>query len=294
MKEQELRHTSNQLIREAASFVYLLGGMAPKHLVIVGGLVAPLLVPDAFAEHRGSADIDFCLSVAFIAGSTAQYYKSLETLIEPYFELDGPSGFRWRKRDDAPGLRFRVDFLAPDDDTAPVADGTKHLDASAAANTGLHLRPFPIRAGHLVDEDAESMRLEAVELVYDPGVRADVSVRHAGPVGLLAAKADALAGRSEYADGYDVSWWCLHAGATADDVAELVITRAAFKNELFPESVAQLEAAFRAPDYPGPNGYARELLSGDYQTGDPEYEQARNEAYLRVSQVVERLKQNLW
>jgi hypothetical protein len=74
--------------------------------------------------------------------------------------------------------------------------------------------------------------------------------------------------------------------------------------------VAQLHAAFRAPDYPGPDGYAREkhpvgaaVCSGpgaarcshpDLQPGDEEYERARNAAYVVVSEVLGILKAQLW
>lgn len=45
----ETRHPPDALTREAASLFHLLGGMGSKHLVIVGGLVPPLLVPGAFS-----------------------------------------------------------------------------------------------------------------------------------------------------------------------------------------------------------------------------------------------------
>ena len=45
-----------------------------------------------------------------------------------------------------------------------------------------------------------------VNLFYMPGVSSDVTIRHAGPVGFLAAKADALVGRHDSKDGYDVAW----------------------------------------------------------------------------------------
>jgi len=120
-----------------------------------------------------------------------------------------------------------------------------------------------------------------------------VRIRHAGPVGFLAAKADALAGRADSKDGYDVSWWCLNARPSGAEVATLVTERAAFKQELFQESVAQLHAAFRAPDYPGPDGYAREKHP-DLRPGDEEFERARNAAYAVVSEVVGILKEHLW
>jgi hypothetical protein len=291
----EIKHPPSALIGEAASVFYLLGGMAAKHLVIVGGLVPPLLVPDAADAHIGSADIDLCLSLAITKGATHEYYRSIEEILEPHFELERASRFRWSKKKSAPGLPLILDFLAPvaEDDTL-LADGTRALDEKTAAqNAGPRLRPLPIRSGGLIDEDALSQTLEGVQLVYRSGARADVQIRHAGPVGFLAAKADALAGRADPKDGYDVSWWCLNARPSGAAVAALVTERPAFKRELFQESVAQLHAAFRAPDYPGPDGYAREKHP-DLQPGDEEYEQARNAAYTVVSEVIEILKKQLW
>jgi len=291
----EPRNTPDVLIEEAASLFFLVGGVAAKHFVIVGGLVPPLLVPDAAEAHVGSADIDLCLSVAITEGSTRQYYRSLQEKIEPFFESSGASGFRWRKKPDAPGISLVIDFLAPsDEDRTSLADGTRELeDETARENVGLTLRPFPLRAGRLIDEDAETTTLEGVSLVYRPGARADVVVRHAGPVGFLAAKADALENRDDIKDGYDISWWCLNAKPTPKEVAGLVIGRASFKDPLFPESVSQLQSAFKAPNYPGPDGYARECFPA-LGAGDRPFDEARNAAYLATSEVIEELRRNLW
>jgi hypothetical protein len=91
---------------ELASLIHLLGGMAPKHLVAVGGLVPPLLVPEPRTPHRGSADIDLSVSLAITKGETSEYYRSLEAAIEPFFE-PFEAGFRWRKRDGVAGVRPR-------------------------------------------------------------------------------------------------------------------------------------------------------------------------------------------
>jgi hypothetical protein len=83
------------------------------------------------------------------------------------------------------------------------------------------------------------------------------------------------------------------AGPSGAEVAALVTERAASKQELFQESVAQLGAAFRAPDYPGPDGYAR-LKHPDLRPGDEEFERTPNAAYAIVSEVIEILTKNLW
>lgn len=256
--------------------------------MIVGGLVPSLLVAEPRVRHRGSGDLDLSLSVAITKGRTAQYYKSLEKAIDPFFE-PAESGFRWRKREEVGGVPLLVDFLGPALEATQLADGTLALeDETAVANTGTRLRPFPIGAGRLVDLDAEAKTIEKVSLIYEPGVRADVRIRHAGPLGFLASKAEALETRTEAKDGYDVSWWCLEAGETAEEVAAQVSERPAFANPDFLDRLAMLKSAFGEPDYPGPTGYARELHDVA-EPGSDEFDRSRNEAFAAVSPVLDLL-----
>jgi hypothetical protein len=274
--------------RETASLFYLLGGMGAKHLVLVGGLVPPMLVPTPAEPHIGSADIDLCLSVAFTEGATREYYKSIEAKIAAHFEPVESTSFRWRKRSDAPGVPLLVDFLAPESaaDTV-VMDGTRQLDRPpAAANTGQRLRPLALKAGELMDHDAQDSVL-TVDYVYGPG-SARVTVRHTGPVGLLTAKAEALNGRAEAKDGYDVAWYCLHAADTPEQVADIIKARPAFAHELVPEALQLLRQAFAEPDLQAPVGYAL-LARPDAPERSAEHEQACNDAHLVVTEVVDRL-----
>lgn len=278
---------------ELASFVHLLGGMAPKHLVAVGGLVPPLLVPESPNPHRGSADIDLSLSMAITKGETSEYYRSLEAAIEPYFE-PFEAGFRWRKREGVAGVRLLVDFMGPETEATQLADGTLQLeDSVAAGNTGVVLRPYPLSAAAIVEEDARSVEIERVALVYEKGVHADVTIKHTGPVGFLASKADAFTSRSHAKDGYDVSWVCLNAGHSPEEVAAWITACPAFKNEYFQESVAKLLKVFRENTYVGPSGYAKEMNPGR-DADDEAYVRDRNAAYLRVSKVLEILRGQLW
>ncbi len=243
--------------------------------------------------HRGSSDIDLVLSVAITRGETSEYYESLEKAISPYFELIA-AGFRWRKREGVAGIPLIVDFLGPEAEVTHLEDGTLQLESeTAAANTGPRLRPLPLAAAELVDEDAVSELREGVPLVYEPGVRADVRIRHTGPVGFLSSKANGFETRSDSKDGYDVSWWCINAGDDSAAVAELVIGRPAFRHPYFAESLSTLRSAFRQRDHPGPSGYAKERnqLAGP---GDEAYERDRNIAFLAVSPVIATLIENLW
>jgi hypothetical protein len=278
---------------ELASLIHLLGGMAPKHLVAVGGLVPPLLVPEPRTPHRGSADIDLSVSMAITKGETSEYYRSLEAAIEPFFE-PFEAGFRWRKRDGVAGARLLVDFMGPDAETTYLEDGTLGLeDPVAVANTGGVLRLFPLSAAVIVEEDAWSAEIERVPLVYTEGAHADVTIRHTGPVGFLASKADAFTTRSDAKDGYDVSWVCLNAADTPEEVAAWVTDCPAFRNEYFQESVDKLKKAFKESTYVGPSGYAKEM-NPDLEPGADAYDRDSNAAYLRVSSVLETLEGRLW
>ncbi|MGP0101492.1 MAG: hypothetical protein ACLPUT_07730 [Solirubrobacteraceae bacterium] len=288
------RYAPDALLNEAASLVHLLGGVGSKHLILIGGLVPPLLVPIAASAHVGSSDIDFCLSIALTEGATRDYYKSIEETIEPFFEPTPRNRFRWIKRRDAPGLRILVDFLAPEDPSDSLAvDGARQLDdQTAGTNTGLRLRPFPVRCGELIDLDAVTTTYERVDLLYKPSVSARVHLRHAGPVGFLAAKAEALNGRDDPKDGYDIAWWCLNAAPTAEAVADLLSSRPGWRHSFIPEAIAMLKDNFAERNYPGPSGYATESHPSS-EPGDRDFETARNQAFTRVNQVLERLEKRI-
>jgi hypothetical protein len=253
------------------------------------------LAPDAVDPHLGSGDIDLCLSVAFTAGATRRYYESIQELIQPYFEPASANGARWRKKDGVPGLPLLIDFLAHgDEDEMPLADGTREeTNPRAEENSGAGLRPFLIRAGALVDQDAIDLPLTGVRVVYRNNALADIPVRHTGPAGFLAAKADALVARSDSKDGYDVGWVCLNAASTPTEFGELVVARPVFRDPAFAERVAQLDSVFKSPEHIGPEGYASERHP-QVGPGDREYDQARNECYAAVNRVVEVLKARLW
>jgi len=254
------RHPVDPMVAEAASLLYLLGGMGAKHLVLIGGLVPPLLVKEPREAHVGTSDLDICLSVAISQGATAEYYESIEELIAPYFEPTVGTSFRWRKRAGAPGLPILVDFLAPRGESAPWADGTHALsDDTAAHNAGPRLRPFVLETQDLLELDAVEREVD-IELLYkSTPTRATVRFRHSGPLGLLVAKAFALNGRDDDKDGYDVAWFCLNLDRDPEEAVRQIAERPTFNHPLVPEALSLLKRAFKGPEYPGPTGYANVL-----------------------------------
>jgi hypothetical protein len=268
--------------------------MGSAHLILVGGLVPPLLTQAQEEPHVGTADIDFLMSIAFAQGATREYYESIEEKLTRFFEPVAGSGFRWRKKSGVGGAPIVVDFLAPEDPAAGTAiDGTRLLtDQTAAANAGPRLRPLTLRTQDLLEFDSEEVE-QTVDLVYQPvATRAEVRLRHTGPVGFLVAKAFALNGRDEPKDGYDVSWFCINADSDPEALAERLAQREAFSHPLVPEGIAILRKAFAASDYVGPTGYA--LTVHGEETADSEiFEQARLESYIAVSGTLEGLRRRI-
>ena len=283
------RHPVDPMVEEAASLLYLLGGMGAKHLVLIGGLVPPLLVKEPREAHIGTSDLDICLSVAISQGATAEYYASIEELIDPYFEPTAGTSFRWHKRTGAPGLPILVDFLAPRGESAPRADGTHALsDDTAAHNAGTRLRPFVLETQDLLELDAVEREVD-VELLYKPtATRASVRFRHTGPLGLLVAKAFALNGRDDDKDGYDVAWFCLNLDRDPEEAVRQIAARPAFNHPLVPEALALLKRAFQGPEYAGPTGYANVLTRMHGEDADL-YVQERFRAFQATQRVIEGL-----
>jgi hypothetical protein len=92
----EIKHPPSTLIGEATSLFYLLGGMAAKHLVIVGGLIPPLLVPEASDAHIGSANDSGWLLMNARAGAFHPFHPSRFVALSSISPVAGPSGSRIR------------------------------------------------------------------------------------------------------------------------------------------------------------------------------------------------------
>ena len=85
------------VLAEAAALIKALG-FAAQHVTLIGGLVPTLLVPvlDRDVEpHVGTTDVDVCLSVAIMEGTTGEYEKIQDALRRAgYAPTD--SSWRWR------------------------------------------------------------------------------------------------------------------------------------------------------------------------------------------------------
>jgi hypothetical protein len=192
----------SKLQGEAARIIRAFG-FAGAHVIIIGGLVPSLLVPQVevgLEPHVGTTDLDLCLSVALVEGDVGAYDRLEKCLREAGFEMareDGKSvSWRWVG---GQGGHVSVEFFCS------TADGREpgrlHRPGGVV---GGKLSALVLATGALIDRDFRVVELE-VDLP-DGGGRTKQEFRVAGPAAYIAAKADALRRRNKNKDAYDVVW----------------------------------------------------------------------------------------
>lgn len=272
--------TFDPLQREVCCLHHLLGPFG-AHVVLIGGMAPGLLVPDR--EHRGTTDIDLCLSVALCDGDTNLFDPDLTARLEPWFTQDPKRFYRWRKKPGAPGIPVVVDFLAPPS-PEPVGPELARApeDPTATRNFGT-MEPVVLETGDLVDADRDAWPYACQGLYSGDSVQGVLQV--VGPIGLLASKARALTRRATHKDGYDVAWWALNSAGTVAQAYALLSERATFTHSMFRPALDELANHFDTPSALGPRGYATIMAPGAPETD--EWQLLANTAYARVSRVID-------
>ena len=238
---------AGQMVRVMRAF-----GFAGVHVVIIGGLVPSLLVPDpdsGLEPHVGTHDLDLCLSVALIEGEVGEYDRMENSLRAVGFAMvrrdDGTTeSWRWRDR-----LGVTIEFFCP---SGKQGRQPGRLFRPGGV-VGGKLSALVLATGHLIDRDARDIELE-VELP-DNGGRTRQVLRVVGPAAYLASKVDALRGRDKNKDAYDIVWIleCWPGGQPA--IARTIVASAVF-DELGPTLTA-LREEFATIDSAGAVKYGR-------------------------------------
>lgn len=176
---------------------------AGAHVVIVGGLVPSLLVPDpddGAERHVGTQDLDLCLSVALVEGKVGNYDRLEISLREAGFDMareDGHSvSWRWFGGVDIP---LTIEFFCA---AGPGREPGRLYRPGGVV--GGKLSAVALTAGRLIDADTRDVELDVVLPGGGGATRQPVKV--AGPAAYLAAKADALRRRNKNKDAYDIVW----------------------------------------------------------------------------------------
>ena len=178
-------------------------GFANAHVIVVGGLVPPLLVPrpEPHVEaHVGTQDLDLCLSIALVDGNVGSYDRLEKCLRDAGFTmaLEGgrPVSWRWRG---GTALPIVVEFFCP---AGP--DRTAGRLFRPGGQVGGKLSAMTLSAGRLIDMDAREVTIP-VDLPGGGG-RTQHTLKGVGPAAYLASKADALRRRNKNKDAYDIVW----------------------------------------------------------------------------------------
>jgi hypothetical protein len=202
-----------QLVQAASLYIATKLGDLRDDVVIVGGLVPSLIIPQSQLPsgkfpHIGTMDVDLGLAVAIL--DQQRYHELCERLRNAAFTPDvndagKPTNQRWRI--ESQGRNVTVDFLIPA--TLPGDKGGKlrNLEEGFAAiiTPGLELAFADKR---LVTLEGETLRHEQA--------RREIWVCEAGAFTVL--KALAFEGRGENKDAYDLVYLLQNYGSGINDV----------------------------------------------------------------------------
>ena len=205
-----------ELVRQTCLYVSTKLGDLLDDLVVVGGLVPSLLIPDESLPasedvHIGTMDLDLGLSLAIL--DRERYEDLTQRLHRSGFEPDeneeGNTTFqRWKVRTSS-GLKVTVDFLIPPSLAADKGGDLRHIekDFAAVITPGLHL----------AFQDKKKVPLKGVTL---KGEKAEREIWVCGPGAYIVLKALAFHQRGENKDAYDLYFVIRNYGSGIDEVCE--------------------------------------------------------------------------
>ena len=263
-----------ELVRQTCLYVATKLGDLLDDLVVVGGLVPSLLIPDESLPagedvHIGTTDLDLGLSLAIL--DTKRYEDLSLRLNRADFKPDeneegNPTLQRWKINPSA-GLKVTLDFLISPSLAADKGGDLRHIqkDLAAVITPGLRLAFW----------DKQKVSLKGVTLL---GEKANRDIWVCGPGAFVVLKALAFDQRGENKDAYDLYFVIRNYGRGIEDVCrclspllEEVETKKALailnRDFLEPDGIGPSRVAWF--QYRGPNadlqadvaGYVKELLS---------------------------------
>ncbi len=263
-----------ELVRQTCLYVATKLGDLLNDLVVVGGLVLSLLIPDELLPagedvHIGTMDLDLGLSLAIL--DEKRYEDLTLRLHRAGFEPDeneegNPTLQRWRVNTSS-DLKVTVDFLIPPSHDADKGGDLRHIEKDFAAVITPGLR--------LAFQDKMKVSLKGLTLL---GEKANRDIWVCGPGAFTVLKALAFYQRGENKDAYDLYFVIRNYGNSVDEVCKYL--RPLLKEEETKKALEILTHDFLDPDGVGPSrvaqfqynepnsdlqadvaGYTRELLN---------------------------------
>lgn len=238
-------------------------------MVIVGGWVPELLIPDA--NHIGSTDIDLALNHKTL--QDPGYATVLNLLVSRGYEQDERQPFMFRRRVQVEGqpITVEVDFLAGEyGGTGPGRRTQGVQDVRARKARGCDLA-FELSQEVTIEGDLPS------------GSHDSAKVRVASIVPFIVMKSMALASRLKEKDAWDI-WFCLR---NYPGGLEAIVDafRPHASHGLVLEGLENLDEKFASPEHVGPAFVA----DFDGITDEDDRALRRRDAYERVSYLLTQL-----
>lgn len=205
---------SLELIQQACLYVATKLGDLLDDLVVVGGLVPSLLIPESSLEdeeeaHVGTMDLDLGLALAVL--NTKRYKDLTERFRRAGFRPDvNEAGNtilqRWQYTQEA-GIKITIDFLVPASLPTDKGGSLRHIEPDFAAiiTPGLEL----------AFEDRQKVTLKGQTIIGDHAQR-DIWV--CGPAAFIVLKSLAFDQRGEDKDAYDLYYVVRNYGRGVEDV----------------------------------------------------------------------------
>jgi hypothetical protein len=250
--------------------VHLLGEYRDS-IVLVGGWVPPLLIPDFASSHVGSIDVDLALDHRVL--QEPGYRTIQELLLSTDYEQDERQPFIFRRRVAVKGrdLVVEVDLLAGEYEGTGKAHRTQPVQ---------DMRARKARGCDLAFEAVTEVRIEGM---LPDGSLESAIVRVASIVPFVVMKGMALFDRIKAKDAYDLIF-CLRnypggPGAIAGAFQPWLA------HGLVRESLQKIAEKFASPNHVGPR------LVADFQgvTDVGAREQITRDAFERVRFLLEQL-----
>lgn len=256
---------------EAARSVMLelvrLLGEYREDMVIIGGWVPELLMPDADPSHVGSTDIDLALNHLKIQEAG---YETIRKLLLSRDYREGPQPFIFY-RDiviDGETVTIQVDLLAGE--YQGTGRGRRHQDI-------LDIKARKARGADLVFDQYREVTIDGR---LPSGARDRATLRVASIVPFFVMKAMALAERLKEKDAWDLYYCLLHYPGGIEAIAQEFAPHR--EHGLVKEGLAHLAEKFASPEHFGPVSVA------DFEdTLDPqERERIQRDAYERMHHLL--------
>lgn len=242
-----------ELVRQTCLYVATKLGDLLDELVVVGGLVPSLLIPEESLPggesiHVGTMDLDLGLSLALL---NADRYEELTARLrragfKPDVNEAGNATLQRWKIEPSGNLKVTVDFVVPPSLDEDEGGKIRHIEEEFAAviTPGLHL----------AFQDRQRISLVGSTIL---GEKANRDLWVCGPGAFVILKALAFGTRGENKDAYDLYYVIRNYGSGIDDVLEHI-------NSMLHENIAQkaleiLRRDFSEPDGVGPRRVAEFL-----------------------------------